>query len=548
MKMMREGMAMFITEQTSSAIGFASLWSRLRPLTPMGRQRKGEHLPFLPGEEERWQQYLDQQQTLWKTVSLEKSWGRSIEHVLSQVPDVEPILRRLDSTGQLALADWFGLKQFLWQGERLAMLLKQEECVATAFAVASLPWQSLLRILNPAPKLTPTFSVDAFADSSLQRWKKTCRQSEQAWRTCREREIKAVEMDYDLRRTRDEEWIVARESPHLERLKQDARLRVQRETMFDVIFIYVSSEEVRAKQLAWEEAEADKEKAEQQVLAQLSLSFRPHHMVLLEAVEAVARLDLQWVRMRMAMTWAGRRPLWEREQIELQQAYHPLLKEVMDAQGGKITPIDICVRRGGTVIIGPNMGGKTMVLKTIGLICALSQYGFFVPAQGCHLPLLPYIEALIGDDQDFHQGLSSFGAQVVRLKKVLARENEGLLLLDEIGRGTNPVEGAALSTAITAFLSKKRHWTIHITHYHDVLTVFGIARYRVAGLRATKKGERDKEEEWVNRLQACMDYRLLPVTSEESVPYQALQIALRLGLPAEIVSEAEMRMKEGRKD
>jgi len=148
-------------------------------------------------------------------------------------------------------------------------------------------------------------------------------------------------------------------------------------------------------------------------------------------------------------------------------------------------------------------------------------------------------------------GLSSFGAEMVRLKEALECEGTGLLLLDEIGRGTNPVEGAALAQAVTQTLAEAEHWAVHVTHYREVLMLPDVKAYRVAGLKkqaiapGTSGGAPSWESATLRQLQAVMDYRLVPLKRGESVPLEGLWIAERLGLPQPIVRLARTYMKKG---
>jgi DNA mismatch repair protein MutS2 len=202
------------------------------------------------------------------------------------------------------------------------------------------------------------------------------------------------------------------------------------------------------------------------------------------------------------------------------------------------------VKRGVTVIIGPNMGGKTVAMKTLGVAVALAHYGFFVPAKICELPLIPFLAGMIGDDQDAEAGLSTFGAEMTRLGGLLRRRPGGLLLLDEVGRGTNPAEGAALSAAVTAHLACGEHWAVHVTHHHEVLEVAGIRGYRMAGWkRPPDTSAFHRTENW----REWIDYRLMPLEPGDEIPCQATVVARLMGMPEAVVRDAERRLVSQRK-
>jgi DNA mismatch repair protein MutS2 len=140
--------------------------------------------------------------------------------------------------------------------------------------------------------------------------------------------------------------------------------------------------------------------------------------------------------------------------------------------------------------------------------------------------------------------LSTFGAEMTRLGELLQRHPGGLLLLDEVGRGTNPAEGAALSAAVTAHLACGEHWAVHVTHHHEVLEVAGIRGYRTAGWKrppdASVLLRTENWREWI-------DYRLMPLEPGDEIPCQATAVARLMGMPEAVVRDAERRLVSQRK-
>jgi DNA mismatch repair protein MutS2 len=239
------------------------------------------------------------------------------------------------------------------------------------------------------------------------------------------------------------------------------------------------------------------------------------------AVELLAELDLQLAKARYAGLVNASLPAMNTEgTLVLRQARHPLLT-------GRVVPIDFHLGDGllMVVITGPNTGGKTVALKTVGLLALMAQSGIHIPAaDGCELPVFTNVFADIGDEQSIEQSLSTFSSHLTRIIEILGEARAGtLVLLDELGAGTDPSEGSALARAILAHLLEQRIATVATTHYSE-LKAFAHQRPDVANASV----EFDVET-------LSPTYRLsigLPGRSN------ALAIAARLGLPPAIIERA----------
>ncbi len=216
------------------------------------------------------------------------------------------------------------------------------------------------------------------------------------------------------------------------------------------------------------------------------------------------------------------------QMITLRQLRHPLLVwQQQQEDGNAVVPVDLIVQPQIRVvaITGPNTGGKTVTLKTLGLGVLMAKVGLFVPArEPVELPWFDFVLADIGDEQSLEQSLSTFSGHIRRITRILAScTPESLVLLDEVGAGTDPTEGSALAIALLHHLADCAQLTIATTHYGE--------------LKALKYEDERFENASVEFDEATLQptYRLLWGIPGRS---NALTIARRLGLNAEIVDQA----------
>ena len=262
------------------------------------------------------------------------------------------------------------------------------------------------------------------------------------------------------------------------------------------------------------------------ILAALSDQVGEHAEEIAAGIETAAQIDLRFAKARLAFDMNADPPTrLQGSRIELVRARHPLLDP------GIVVPLDISLGQGDSLLItGPNTGGKTVAIKCVGLCVLMAQSGLFPPASQCRLGPFSQVWADIGDEQSLQQSLSTFSGHIKNIAEALKSLKSGaLVLLDEIGAGTDPAEGAALAKAVLLQMAEKGATILASTHYGELkVFAFDSPGFRNAAMEFDLKTLRPT-------------FRLMMGAAGSS---QALRVAERFGIPREVVTSAMQLMSE----
>lgn len=277
------------------------------------------------------------------------------------------------------------------------------------------------------------------------------------------------------------------------------------------------------------ELEIREQKEIEMVLAALSMELVPYVETILINLKLLTKLDFIFARAALARHYNCSMPKFNKNgYIHIKDGRHPLLDPK------KVVPINVYLGKDFDLLIvtGPNTGGKTVSLKTVGLFTLMGQSGLQIPAfDGSELAVFDEVFSDIGDEQSIEQSLSTFSAHMTNIVRILEKaDSHSLCLFDELGAGTDPTEGAALAIAVLSFLHNMKCRTMATTHYSELkvyaLTTPGVenacCEFDVETLRPT--------------------YRLLIGIPGKS---NAFAISQKLGLPDFIIQDAKSRLEEG---
>ena len=417
---------------------------------------------------------------------------------------------------------------------------------------AEAPRTAALRVAPPAKELEQRLAVSLDADGQVQDGaSRTLARARRAVREARARLVKQLDAmlaALDPTDRAPDAAVTVREGRYVIPVRSTARARIGgivHDESATRATVFIEPPEVIELGNALRAAELDEQREVLQVLRDLTELLRPHRDAIAAAWEMCVAFDDLCARARYAVEVNGFAPAIGTGPLEIRNGRHPLLASPPDplsagrrggtmerGQGGEaVVPFDLVLAPDECTVLvsGPNTGGKTVLIKAVGLLALMAQSGI-IPPIGPHstLPVFTGVFADIGDRQSIAASLSTFSAHVAVLRDILERAAAGsLVLLDEIGSGTDPAEGGALATAVLHTLTRRRAVTLATTHLGALKQ---LAAETVGIVNASLQFDGET---------LTPTYRLL-----KGVPGRSygLAIARRLGIAGDVLEIAERAM------
>lgn len=274
---------------------------------------------------------------------------------------------------------------------------------------------------------------------------------------------------------------------------------------------------------------------EQQIREELSRRLKQYSAKFLNALKTVAYIDFLFAKAEFALQFDMCKPEIATDTTDYRAIFNPEVKHSLEKSGRRYQCIDIVFGRFPTLITGINMGGKTLMLKTLAVSQLLFQYGFYVPATEAKIAIVDDVMCSFTDEQDQMQGLSSFASEMKRIDEIISTIDTNqriLVLIDELARTTNPKEGAAIVSAMLDIL-REREVSSFITTHYDITT--SCRRLRVKGLKDEVMAGNNLN---ITNIQKAIDYNLIDDVSL-GAPNEAIRIAEMLGINKKMIEKAK---------
>ncbi|TCO78750.1 lysine 5,6-aminomutase reactivase ATPase KamC [Marinisporobacter balticus] len=537
---------MFLSDRVFKNLELDYIFSRITVYTPFGEQCKKEMKPFLQENKEA---LLEEYERIEKVAMLIKKHRYTLvemRNIFKHIKDLRGSFKRIEENEVLSTVELFEIKSFLF------LLSKLDEIVTklkwnVPKDLKIMPMPRLTDLLDPEKNGVNTFYIyDAYSEK-LQKLRKQMKDIESHIKRSQKNLREDLEKALNVKIRPNGEISANKSDVHkIKELEKCPGLMYSSETYMNITFKVKLDESMDEKFKQLNELKLQEEEEEFTVRKALTEWIKKQIVGIYDNVRAIGKLDLLVAKGYLAVGIEGVKPkVLDEENLTIVDGRHVKVSDTLRKQGKIFTPISVNLRKGVTCITGANMGGKTISLKLIGVLSAMAQFGLFVPAKEMTFSLKDYIFFSLGDLQSTDMGLSTFGAEILEIKKIIERSSElGLILIDELARGTNPAEGYAISKALIHFLKNKKNITVITSHFDGLTDDEGVYHLQVKGLDGIDYENLKKEIESVCQIgieivHKYMDYRLIEVKNRNKVPRDAINIARLMGLQEELLKEAE---------
>lgn len=431
----------------------------------------------------------DNMECIIESLRNNQSLYNDIERIMMEFRDISNLIKRYNINYILDEVELYEIKNFAINIEKLINIYR---VLDLNINIKYITMKEVVRLLNPQEKITRSFQIyDAYSDE------------------LNNIRIDKINIEKKLFQEADE-----------------GKLRLLKNKRLQIVAI--------------------EEKLQREIQEKLSKKIYPYIDEIKNNMIAVGKFDLLIAKSKIAIKYSAIKPkLNNHMKISFHEMNNPQIANNLEENNKKYMPVSIDLEHGVTIITGANMGGKSVTIKTIVLNIILAQMGFFVFAKKAVFSMMDFVYLVSDDMQSIKQGLSSFGAEIIKLNEAVnnIKKSNGFIGLDEFARVTNPREGFLLLKALCRFLRDYNTISLISTHYDGIIDR-DMKHYQVIGLKNIDDNMLIRhidtnQEDSTSIIQDKMDYRLELVDEHCKVPKDALKVARVLGLDEEILKYTE---------
>ncbi len=535
---------MLITQDALDKINAKFILERINPSTSYGKKAKKKMRPFAMGEENQLIKEFDWLQEVMEIHKREKQAFSKVDTEFHCMKDIDGSFDRIEGDEVLTVPELFEIKGLVFS-------LK-----AINEAIAELGWSDKERIVEPIPEIeelldpdgqkVSTFYIYDSYSAELAKVRKQQKSVDESMRRTKKRRRDEIEKQLSITIRSNDEITVSKEDKELIKKIDDSKLFVHgAESYMNLTFRVRYDDEMLSFQKKYDELMDLEEQLSALVRKDLTKKLKKYVARLREQTRRIGDLDLALAKISFFKAFQCVRPTIcaDSDSIEIQDGRYLPTELQLERNHREYTPVSISLKDGVTCITGANMGGKTITLKMVGSILWMTHMALFVPVVSAQISLREFLIVSIGDDQDADLGLSTFGAEIVNVAKAInASSGSGVILIDELARGTNPKEGYALSMAILDTLKRQSTMTLITTHFDGLADQENIKHLQVVGLENVDfdnlKHRVEGKPKYMDRLNELMDYRLKEIHTTQDVPKDAIHIAQLMGLDIDTLNRA----------
>lgn len=536
---------MFISSETAKNLDLDFIFDKITVYTPYGEAHKKAIKPYMSQDKRELMEEFDRIEKVRGLIERQRYDFVEMRNYFKNIKDLRLTFERVGQGEILSTTELFEIKIFLSILKKLDITLRKLKWdIPEDVRPIAIP--CLEKLFDPGESGTNTFYIYDEYSKKLMAIRREIRDVDKEINRERKKLKDRVEEDLNIKLRPNGEITVNKDSDKvINILKAYKFLTYSLETYMNITFKTINTLDIDNLSQRLEELKALEEGEEFKVRRDLSEEIKKYINTIEKNINAIGKLDLLVAKGYHAIGFKGVKPeITDTNSISIINGRNIKVENSLRKDGREFTPITVEMDRGVTCITGANMGGKTVSLKTVGLLLAMAQYGMFVPAEKMKFSIKEFIFFSVGDIQSTDMGLSTFGGEILKIKEAIKDSNrKGLILIDELARGTNPKEGYALSKAIINYLKNKETITIITTHFDGLADDGEVRHLQVRGLSIEDFHQISKtireEKQGIDMLHYYMDYRLREIKDIKEVPKDAINISRLMGLEESILEDAE---------